>query len=369
MVGPGQGSAIARGIARELVFAGKRVEVVLGSEARQFVGPAAFAPFASVVEEATEGAEAVAFAPATSGDLARLAWGLDRGGAGCVYPSTVRPVIIAPELDETTRDHPAVRKNVALLQGDRCRVLQGAGEDIASPLAVAGAVLNAIGGPLSGLRVLVTAGGTREPIDRVRVISNRSSGKMGRALAREAYRLGAEVTVVAASMEEREPGVEWVDVETYDEMEEVTTSLAKGADALIMAAAVSDFTPAEVEAGKIRRGGREELDLKLVATGDILEATRESNPDLFMVGFAATHGAPAPDAREKLEKKGVNLMIGNDISRKGTGFGSDENEVVIVGRAGEDYVPRASKGQVGRAILKALAREIGWESRRHEEEA
>jgi phosphopantothenoylcysteine decarboxylase/phosphopantothenate--cysteine ligase len=226
------------------------------------------------------------------------------------------------------------------------------------PLAIVGATLNSLRGPLSGVRILVTAGGTHEPIDKVRFVGNRSSGKMGKAIAREAYRRGAEVIVVAANVEEREPGIRWVDVETYAEAEEATTRLAAHADALIMAAAISDFTPAEVDEGKIRRSTTEELDLKLVTTGDILQAVRKSNPRLFMVGFAATFGDPAPDAREKLGSKGIDLVVGNDIAHEGSGFGSDENEVYIVGRKGEQFVPRASKTEVASEILEAVASEM-----------
>ena len=134
--------------------------------------------------------------------------------------------------------------------------------------------------------------------------------------------------------------------------------LAAHADALIMAAAISDFTPAEVNEGKIRRGSTKELELKLVATGDILQAVRKSNPKLFMVGFAATFGDPAPDAREKLGSKGIDLVVGNDISHKGSGFASDENEVYIVGRQGEHFVPRTSKTEVAREILEAVTLEM-----------
>jgi phosphopantothenoylcysteine decarboxylase / phosphopantothenate---cysteine ligase len=362
-VGPGPGALTAPEIARELASAGHHVEVTLGQGAERFVGPVAFST--PVVEETTESPEAVIFAPATASILAGLAHALGDGAAERVYAPGVRPAIVAPELDGATHEHPAVRENVELLREDGCRVLEASGEGMAPPEAIVGEVLNALGGPLSGLRVLVTAGGTREPIDKIRFVGNRSSGKMGRAIAREAYRCGAEVTVVAANMEEKEPGVRWIDVETYAQIEEATTEHASEADALIMAAAVSDFTPASTEEGKIRRSSTEELDVKLVQTGDILEAVRESNPELFMVGFAATFGDPLPDAREKLETKGINLMIGNDVSQEGSGFESDENEVVIVGHergAGERSVPRASKTEVARAILDALVQEIGREN-------
>lgn len=347
-------------ISGELISAGHEVEVVLEPRANLFVGPAAFAPVARVVETPTSSPAAVVFAPATAGTIARLA----RGLGGWALPSDIsegRPVVVAPELDEATAQHPAIRENLALLQADGVRVVEGDTGGMASPVGIAGAVLNALRGPLSGMRVLITAGGTREPIDRVRVVSNRSSGKMGRAIAREAWRRGASVTVVAANIDEAEPGVGWVPVETYAELEEATMRLAGEADTLIMSAAVSDFTPAEVHEGKIRRGGRKEMDLKLVATGDILAAVRERNPELFMVGFAATHGDPVPDAREKLERKGVDLVVGNDVSLSGLGFGSDDNEVYIVGRVEERFVPRTSKREVAGQVLDALAANIGEE--------
>ena len=357
VVGPGPGALRAPEIARELTAAGHDVEIVLEPRTRLFVGPAAFATVAPVVEAPSASPEVFVFAPATAGTLARLARGM--GGAALRFDLPVGvPMVVAPEIDEGTAAHPAVRENVATLRADGVRVVGGAGE-MGLPVEVAGAVLHAMGGPLSRLRVLITAGGTREPIDRVRVVSNRSSGKMGRAIAREAWRRGAEVTVVAANVEPIEPGVSWVPVETYAELEERTMRLAGEADALVMAAAVSDFTPAEVHEGKIRRGGRKELELRLVATGDILGAVREGNPGLFMVGFAATHGDPVPDAREKLARKGVDLVVGNDVSLAGTGFGSDDNEVYIVGRDGEQFVPRASKREVAGRILDALAANIG----------
>jgi phosphopantothenoylcysteine decarboxylase/phosphopantothenate--cysteine ligase len=358
-VGPGPGALRTPEIVLELANAGHSVEVVLGHGTEHFVGPAAFATLAPVVEEATEPPEALIFAPATAGILARLARGLDEHYAERIHAAGTRPTVVAPEMDEATGEHPAVRENANVLREGKCRVLEGSGEEMASPGEISNAVLNALGGPLSGLRVLVTAGGTQEPLDKVRFVGNRSSGKMGRAVAREAVRRGAEVMVVAANVGVKEPGVQWVDVEDYAGLEEATTRLAAHVDVLVMAAAVSDFTPAEVNEGKIRRGGQEELELRLVATGDILKAVRESNSDLFMVGFAATHGDPVPDAREKLGSKGINLVVGNDISISGSGFGSDKNEAYIVGQAGEQFVPRTSKTEVARAILDAVAVEIG----------
>jgi phosphopantothenoylcysteine decarboxylase/phosphopantothenate--cysteine ligase len=172
--GSGPGALQAPQIAAELASTGHRVEATFGSGADRFVGPAAFAAFASLFAEPSESPKAVVFAPATAGTLARLAWGLGEGTAEQVYLTGIRPTIVATELDMATRKYPAVRENVELLRKDGCRVLEGLGEDMASPEAIVGEVLHALGGPLSGLRVLITAGGTREPIDEVRVVSNRS---------------------------------------------------------------------------------------------------------------------------------------------------------------------------------------------------
>jgi phosphopantothenoylcysteine decarboxylase/phosphopantothenate--cysteine ligase len=198
--------------------------------------------------------------------------------------------------------------------------------------------------------VLVTTGGTHEPLDSVRFIGNRSSGKMGLALAREAQRRGARVTVVAANVVRREPGVAWYDVATVRELRDAVLELAGEADVLIMAAAVSDFTPAAVTRDKIRRSsGLRSIEVE--ATPDVLGAVREQHHGLFLVGFAAAHGDPAPDAREKLHNKGADIVVGNDISRDGVGFGAEENEVYVVTRRGERLVPRATKTAVAREIL------------------
>jgi phosphopantothenoylcysteine decarboxylase / phosphopantothenate---cysteine ligase len=350
-VGAAPGALAAPQIVRELTGAGHRVEVILEPRARRFIGPAAFAAAARVVEEPSEPPEAVLFAPATTAALARLA----RGLAGDVCGLRAAR-FLAPDLDAPTVGHPAVMENLALLRKDGYRIIPATSSGMAAAGEVAARVLGGLGGPLSGLRMLVTAGGTREPIDSVRFIGNRSSGKMGRALAREAVRLGAEVSVVAANTEVAEPGTEWVDVETVEQMQQEVLSRVASCDALLMAAAISDFTPAAPVKEKIRRG-EADLSLELRPTADILQAVRERCPDLFVVGFAATHGDPLADAREKLVKKEANLVVGNDISQEGVGFGADENEVYVVGREAVRFVPRASKTDVARAVLKFLQEE------------
>ena len=171
------------------------------------------------------------------------------------------------------------------------------------------------------------------------------------------------MTVVAANLGSSEPGTETIVVETVEELRAQVMERAGDADALVMAAAVSDFTPASPVEEKIRRGqGTTALELK--PTADVLKAVRGENPDLFVVGFAATHGDPVPDAREKLVTKGADIIVGNDISLEGVGFGAEENEVYVVGRAEERFVPRASKREVARVILESLLAGIAEERQR-----
>lgn len=357
-VGPAAGALAIPALTRQLFDAGRRVEVILEPRTRHFVGPAAFAGNIRSKGPSVP-IEAIVFAPATAGTLARLAHNLVEGPAIEAYIAGLKPVFVAPDLDVETAAYPAVSNNVELLRRDGCRVIGDGREGMASPGELAAEILGGLEGPLSGLRMVVTAGGTREPIDSVRFVGNRSSGKMGLAIAREAKLLGAEVSVVAANVERREPGVRWHPVETVDEMRDRVMDLVSEADVLVMAAAVSDFKPAKVVRDKIRR--RQGLNIELAATGDILKFVRERNPDLFMVGFAATYGDPVLDARKKLVKKGADLMVGNDISRVDIGFGADENEVYIVSRDGERLVPRASKTEIARTILDIIITEIDRE--------
>jgi phosphopantothenoylcysteine decarboxylase/phosphopantothenate--cysteine ligase len=347
-VGAAPGALAMPAVAREFAEAGQQVEVILGQKARHFVGPAAF-DAATLANEPSETPEAVLYAPATAETVARLARGLDRR-AGALN-------VVAPDLDAGTTEHPAVRENLDLLREDGYRVVENPGGGMARPEAIVAKLLGGLGGPMEGMRLLVTAGGTREPIDSVRFIGNRSSGKMGLAVAREALRRGADVTVVAANIEMVEPGTESHPVESAGELRDAVVELSAKADALVMAAAVSDFTPASPAGEKIRR--REgATSLELVPTDDILASVTGRYPDLYVVGFAATHGDPLDDARDKLGRKGADLVVGNDISGEGVGFGADENEVYVVGREEERFVPRASKPEVARIILDTMMSEM-----------
>jgi phosphopantothenoylcysteine decarboxylase/phosphopantothenate--cysteine ligase len=353
-VGPGPGALAAPSISREIASAGRRVEVILEPNTHYFVGPAAFGDLVRPVHGPSEPPEAILFAPATTGTLSRLAHGLDEAIAGARF------VVVAPDLGRSTGEHPAVKKNLALLCEDGCRIIPEREGEMAPAGEVLAGLLGGLGGPMSGLRLVVTAGGTHEPMDSVRFIGNRSSGKMGLAVAREALRLGAEVTVVAANVEAEEPGATTYHVETVEDLRTEVLAQVAGAAALVMAAAVSDFTPASRVEEKIRRG-EGGLSLELEPTTDILKAVRERYPDLFVVGFAATHGDPVADAREKLSSKGIDLVVGNDISLSGIGFGADDNEVYVVGREDERFVPRTSKREVARVILNSMLTEMSKE--------
>jgi phosphopantothenoylcysteine decarboxylase/phosphopantothenate--cysteine ligase len=215
-------------------------------------------------------------------------------------------------------------------------------------------LVGAPSGPWDGLRVVVSAGGTREPIDSVRFIGNRSSGRMGFALAERAAGRGAQVTVVAANVGIPEPpGVRRVDVETTEELAAALRTEFEGGHVLLMAAAVADFRSAQVGAGKLQREASGSLDLALERTEDVLAGlAADRRDDQTVIGFAAEHGEGSIDrARAKLERKGVDAIVFNDVSRTDIGFDSDQNEVVIVDREGEHRVGMAPKGEVADAIL------------------
>jgi phosphopantothenoylcysteine decarboxylase/phosphopantothenate--cysteine ligase len=283
-------------------------------------------------------------------------------------------------------EHPATQANLARLRERGARVLEPGTGSLASlgeygtgrlpeppellaafEAAVAGAddlaALAAAGDEprtrdLDGLNVLVTAGGTREPIDAVRYVGNRSSGRMGFALADEAARRGAAVTVVAAGVSlPRRAGITYVEVETAAEMAAACEQRFDDCDVLLMAAAVADYRPAEPYAGKLKKDrAGEELPLRLVRTTDVLATLAAGRrPDQLLVGFAAEHGDDAVAyGREKLARKGLDAVVVNDIGTPGVGFDSPDNEVTIVTADAEQRIPRASKPAIAAAILDML---------------
>jgi phosphopantothenoylcysteine decarboxylase / phosphopantothenate---cysteine ligase len=311
-------------------------------------------------------------APASANTLAKLAHGLADNLLTSSALASVAPLVVAPAMNNRMWEHPATRANLDTLRARGARVvgpgtgsLASKGESGVGRLAEPAEILAAIeatltvGGPLDGLRVLVTAGGTREPIDSVRYVGNRSSGRMGTALAEEAARRGAEVNLVAANLSLPAPaGAELVAVETAAELLEASRAAFAGADVLLMAAAVADFRPAEAIDHKIAKSGRERLALELEPTEDVLAALVSGRRDgQTLIGFAAEHGEGAVErGRAKLERKGLDAIVVNDISRPDIGFDAPDNEVTIVTAAGERHVPLGSKRAVAAAILDEVER-------------
>jgi phosphopantothenoylcysteine decarboxylase/phosphopantothenate--cysteine ligase len=268
-------------------------------------------------------------------------------------------------------DHAATQANLATLRERGVTVIDpgtgalgsrhewGVGR-LAEPadlLAAVEAVIPTGTRPWDGLTVLVTAGGTREPIDSVRYVGNRSSGRMGFALAEEAAALGAAVTVIAANVAlPRSPRIAYVDVATAAELQAACEAQLPHADVLLMAAAVADFRPSAPADAKLKKDEREELVIALERTPDILSglaATRR--PGQLLIGFAAEHGERAVEyGRDKLARKGLDAVVVNDIARADIGFEGPENEVTIVTANGERHVPRSSKAEVARAILDVV---------------
>jgi phosphopantothenoylcysteine decarboxylase/phosphopantothenate--cysteine ligase len=318
-----------------------------------------------------ENADAYLIAPATAHTLAKLAHGQADNLLTAAALACRRPMIVAPAMNNAMYEHPATQANLALLRARGVTVLEpgtGAlgspGESgigrLPEPAELLAAVERALGGggAIDGLNVLVTAGGTREPIDAVRFVGNRSSGRMGLALAAEAERRGATVTVVAANVSiPRPPGIEYVDVQTAAELAAACAERFDAADVLLMAAAVADYAPADPHAGKLKKDVTgEELNLRLARTTDVLSglAARRRAGQL-LVGFAAEHGDGAlAYGRDKLTRKGLDAVVVNDIGGTGIGFDAADNEVWIVTDSEERHVPRASKDQIASAILDAV---------------
>lgn len=350
--------------------------------------------------ELVRNADLYLVAPASANTLAKLAHGTaDNLLTSCALAATC-PLVVAPAMNNNMYEHPATQANLELLRARGVKVLEpgvgrlaskgehgvgrlaepaellaaceaalGAGVDTSldGQAGTAAAVTHAAELSWRGLRVLVSAGGTREPIDSVRFIANSSSGRMGLALARAARARGAEVTVVAANVALPRPeGVAWREVGTAAELQQACEQEFPACDVLLMAAAVADFRPAEPAAGKIKKADREHLRVELEPTDDVLSGlAAQRRPGQLLVGFAAEHGERAVDyGRGKLEAKRLDAVVVNDISRPDIGFEVEQNEVTIVTHKGGDrehpdgvqQLARASKDTIAAAILDAVER-------------
>jgi phosphopantothenoylcysteine decarboxylase/phosphopantothenate--cysteine ligase len=333
--------------------------------------PPSHAPISHL--ELVRRADAYAIVPASANTIAKLAHGLADNLLTSAALANTAPLVLAPAMNDRMWHHAATRAAVQTLRDRGATIVPPATGPLASkgeygegrlaePADIVAAI-EAVGvvylpRSLEAVRVLVTAGGTREPIDSVRYVGNRSSGRMGFAVASEAARRGADVTVVAANVSlPREEGIHYIDVETAAELEQAAVRAFEYADVLVMAAAVADFRPAAPEGSKISKTEMQDgMSLSLEPTTDVLATLSDRRrPEQVLVGFAAEHGEGGIErARGKLERKRLDAVVVNDISRADIGFDSGENEVTILS-AGEDrHVPLASKPEVASAIVDAV---------------
>jgi len=364
---------------RELTRLGASVTVCLSEHAREFVGPLTFRTLsgravlsnlfdpqsADAVEHVAlaERAHAVVVAPATANVLAKAAHGIADDFLTTLLLAARAPVLMVPAMDGGMWEHPAVTANVATLRRRGVTVLEPDTGALASGLSGKGRfpeiddiveALRRLLVPvrdLTGERLLVTAGPTREPIDPVRYISNRSSGKMGYGLATAALRRGAEVTLVSGPTAlTPPPGAVFVPVQTAEEMREAVLQHLDRATIVVKAAAVADYRAKQAANTKIK--GKHDLTLELTPNADILAEVAARRPRAFIVGFAAETNDVAVNARAKLESKGIDLLVANDVSQHGIGFDAEDNEVLLLDRwGGARALPRMPKGDVAEAIL------------------
>lgn len=368
-------------VARDLALAGAEVDVVLSHGALEFVRPLTFEAVtgrAAWTTPFTPGeplthirlardAHLVLVAPATASFLARAAAGMADDLLSATLLATEAPVVLCPAMNDRMYAHPQTQANLRRLAEIGYRVAGpgigplawGEGEGpgrLLEPeeiLAHAGRALEAPG-PLAGRRVVVTAGGTREPIDPVRYIGNRSSGRMGYEIAAAAWRRGADVLLVTGPSPLPLPvGVEAARIETAEEMHDAVASALPGADVLVMAAAVADFRPASPAGQKIKKESGEVPRIDLEPTADVLRATREHRrPGSVIVGFALETTDAVENGRRKLEGKGLDLLVVNDATEPGAGFEVPTNRVVLLQGGREDEaLPLLPKSEVADRIL------------------
>ena len=321
-------------------------------------------------------ADVIVVAPCTARLLGKYAAGISDDLLTATLLATRAPVIVCPAMHTEMWEHPAVQDNLTLLRRRGVHVVEpavgrlaggdsGAGR-LADPEDIVAAVAGLLSGdgPLRGRRVLVTAGGTREPIDPVRFIGNRSSGKQGHAIADEAAARGADVTIVTTTVRPTPPGATVVNVETAAEMEAAVLEHGATADVVVMAAAVADFRPKAPADHKIKKGDGVP-DVVLEPTADILAALgQRKRAGQLLVGFAAETRDVVASATDKLRRKGLDLIVANDVSQPGVGFEHDTNEVVVLGADGsERHVALTDKRMVAGAVLDAVGELLsrpGW---------
>ncbi len=371
----------AADIASKLTQAGAEVDVVLTEHARRFITEVTFRAITrrpvltDLFDEPEERqiahihlarrADILLIAPATANILAKLAVGIADDLLTTLALATQARIVIAPAMNTVMWQHPATQHNVRLLEERGVTFVYpaegmlacgevGAGK-LADTLNILHALEEVLSPPLKGVRMLVTAGPTEEPIDAVRHISNPSSGKMGYAIAEEALRQGAEVTLVTGpTLLEPPAGAKVVRVRTAQEMLEACLKVYPDVDVVIATAAVSDYRPAEVWQGK-RKKGEAEWTIRLVPNPDILRTLGERKGKQVLVGFAAETHELLQNAQSKLREKNLDLIVANDVSQEGSGFRTDTNRVTLLWADGtQSNLPLMSKREVARHLLTAL---------------
>jgi len=371
-------------LVRWLVQRGHEVRVVLTEHAREFVSPLTLQTLSGAPARSellapgaeseishialADWAEVFVVAPATANVLAKLAQGIADDLLTTIALATTAPLVVAPAMNVNMYRHAATQANLDLLAKRGARIVGPGKGDLACgwvgegrliEVEVIGAVAETCTSAptLRGEVVLVSAGPTAEPIDPVRVITNRSSGKMGFALAEVAARRGAEVILVAGPTALPTPyGVERVDVETAVEMREAVLAALPRATIVVLAAAVADYAPARAEDKKMKREKADSLTLELVRNPDILAEVVKRRGARCVVGFAAETDHVLENARGKLARKGCDLIVANDVSRPDIGFDVDRNEVVILGPGPDDLreVPKGPKTEIAARILERV---------------
>ena len=364
-------------LASKLMQAGALVDVIMSYGATQFVTPLAFRSIThrSVVTDSfdpdseysvehvalAQQADVIVVAPATVHSIAKLALGLADDPLTTTIVAAACPLVVAPAMDGNMYHHPATQANLATLQ-ERGVVIAGPGMGrLASGLTGVGRLLETPellgyisyamgkGGDLAGRTVVVSAGGTMEPIDPVRVITNHSSGKMGYSVAEAARDRGANVVLVTAPTNLADPAlINVVKVQTAEQMGEAIQEHAGNADALVMAAAVADYRPIEIADQKIKKN-ENDMNIVLAKTTDILKT---ANGNFVRVGFAAESQNLVENAKIKVESKKLDLIVANDITAEGSGFGSETNQVTLIDRdLVVEELPLLSKYDVSNRIL------------------
>ena len=372
-------------LASKLTQAGANVDTIMSYGATRFIAPLAFRSLTHrpvIVDtfdpdselsiehvQLAEKADLVVVAPATAHFIAKVAWGFADDPLTTTILATTAPVLVAPAMDGHMYENQATQDNIEKLKSRGIRFIGPATGHLASGLTGIGRLVEVpqlVGhisallgrdGDLAGRTIVVSAGGTQEAIDPVRVITNHSSGKMGYALAEAARDRGARVVLVSAPTGLDDPtALEVVKVRSASEMRDAVLEAVKGADALVMAAAVADYQPTDVSDQKIKKDSSA-LTIELERTPDIL---MEAQGSFLKIGFAAETEELLANAQDKLERKALDLIVANDVSKEGSGFGADTNKVTLVGKSGEvEDLPLMSKHDVAHRILDRVKGLLG----------